>query len=196
MPQPTPTPAPAPPTFTLPDLEEVDLVVADIKGSEIDRRPPSGGGGGGGSTGIWLPRTAAEVERDQKVGHRGEALVYRQELERVRAMGYADPERLVIWTSRADPGADHDIRSVDDKGRTKWIEVKSTTGVDGRFDWSRKEFEKALRERDVHRGGRLTSGHPIPLNPVDTGSSAPTGRAMALGDSQCLQSNSEPFSTK
>lgn len=102
-----------------------------------------------------MPRTTAEIERDQKVGRRGEALVYRQELERMRAMGHAEPEQLVIWTLRADPGADHDIKSVDDKGRFKWIEVKSTTGVDGRFDWSRKEFEKALRERDRYELWRV-----------------------------------------
>jgi hypothetical protein len=77
------------------------------------------------------------------------------ELQKVRDMGYAEPERYVIWTSRDEPGADHDIRSIDAKGRPRWIEVKSTTGVDGRFDWPRKEFEKALRERDRYEWWRV-----------------------------------------
>ena len=69
--------------------------------------------------------------------------------------GYAEPERYVIWTSRGEPGADHDIRSMDAHGRPRWIEVKSTIGVDGRFDWPRKEFEKALRERERYELWRV-----------------------------------------
>jgi hypothetical protein len=103
----------------------------------------------------WLPPTPAEVERAGLVGRRGEELVYRMELQKVRDMGHAEPERYVIWTSRAEPGADHDIRSIDAHGRPRWIEVKSTAGVDGRFDWSRKEFEKALRERDRYELWRV-----------------------------------------
>jgi len=52
----------------------------------------------------------------------------------------------VIWTSDADPGADHDIRSVTEDGKPLWIEVKSTVGRDGAFDWPKSEFQKALRE--------------------------------------------------
>ncbi|WP_418014507.1 protein NO VEIN domain-containing protein [Paraburkholderia caribensis] len=35
------------------------------------------------------------------------------------------------------------------------MEVKSTIGMDGRFDWPRKEFEKALRERDSYELWRI-----------------------------------------
>jgi hypothetical protein len=76
----------------------------------------------------------------------GEALVYRAELERVRALGVENPESQVVWVSKDDPGADHDIRSISADGGVIWIEVKSTTGTDGRFEWSIAEFEKALRE--------------------------------------------------
>ncbi|HVC53783.1 MAG TPA: DUF3883 domain-containing protein [Stellaceae bacterium] len=71
------------------------------------------------------------------------------ELEKVRAMGYAEPERYVIWTSRDQPGADHDIRSIDADGRPRWLEVKSTTGSDGRFEWPRQEFEGVARARTL-----------------------------------------------
>ncbi|MNY39379.1 hypothetical protein D3C86_1740600 [compost metagenome] len=52
----------------------------------------------------------------------------------------------MIWTSTLDPGADHDIQSIAEDGSPIWLEVKSTSGSDGRFDWSKREFEKALRE--------------------------------------------------
>jgi hypothetical protein len=63
-----------------------------------------------------------------------------------------------------EPGADHDIRSIDAFERPRWIEVKSTIGIDGRFDWSRKEFEKALRERERYemwRVYRVSDSTPI-----------------------------------
>jgi hypothetical protein len=141
----TASPAPSPPPFQLPDLDDVSLTLADTTGAVIEPRQP--GGRGGGSSGGWYPPTPDEVARDRRVGERGEALVYRLELEKVRAMGHAEPERYVIWTSRDHPGADHDIRSIDAEGRPRWLEVKSTTGSDGRFEWSRQEFEKALQER-------------------------------------------------
>jgi hypothetical protein len=149
-----PPPPPAAPPFVLPNLDDVSLTVASNKGTEIEPRGPSGRGGGG-SSGAWLPPTPAEVERASLLGRRGEELVYRMELQKVRDMGYAEPERYVIWTSRDEPGADHDIRSIDADERPRWIEVKSTTGIDGRFDWSRKEFEKALRERDRYELWRV-----------------------------------------
>jgi hypothetical protein len=50
------------------------------------------------------------------------------EIDRLRAAGHPDPEKLAVWTSRSDPGADHDILSVAADGKPLWIEVKSTTG--------------------------------------------------------------------
>lgn len=151
-----PTPpaiAPSAPVFALPALEDVSLTVATTAGTEIDARGPSGRGSG--CSGVWLPPTPSEVERAARIGQRGEELVYRMELRKVRDMGFDEPERYVVWTSRAEPGADHDIRSIDAQRRPRWIEVKSTVGTDGRFDWPRKEFEKALRERDRYELWRV-----------------------------------------
>lgn len=154
---PTPPPSTAAiPPFELPNLDDVSLTVASTKGTKIEpRTTPGGSGGGGGSTNAWLPPTSDEFERAALLGRRGEELVYRMELQKVRDMGYPEPERYVSWTSRDEPGADHDIRSIDAQGRPRWIEVKSTTGVDGRFEWSRKEFEKALRERERYELWRV-----------------------------------------
>lgn len=151
---PTAPQPPAPPPFMLPDLSDVTMSVAPSSGQLMEPRI-SQGGGAGGSSGGWMPRSAAEVERDRDVGRRGEELVYHKEIERVRAMGHERPEELVIWTSQIDPGADHDIRSIGEDNRVHWIEVKSTTGTDGRFEWPRKEFEKALREGDRYELWRV-----------------------------------------
>jgi hypothetical protein len=151
---PNPPPAPPQPLLSqLPDLDDVSLTVTDTKGATIEPRQP--GPRGGGSSGVWLPPTPEEFARADRLGERGEALIYRMELEKVRAMGYAEPERYVIWTSRDQPGADHDIRSIDADGRPRWLEVKSTTGSDGRFEWPRQEFEKALRERERYELWRV-----------------------------------------
>ncbi|MER8470289.1 MULTISPECIES: DUF3883 domain-containing protein [unclassified Mesorhizobium] len=99
------------------------------------------------------------MDRDQKVGARGEEIVYRAELERVRLLGHGEPEKHVIWVSRTHPGADHDIRSIDKEGKPLWLEVKSTMGVDGRFEWPQREFEKALRERDRYILWRVYEAH-------------------------------------
>jgi len=68
-------------------------------------------------------------------------------------------KKHVIWTSRSDPGVDHDIMSVPTDGKPLWIEVKSTMGTDGRFEWPRAEFEKALREGDHYELWRVYGAH-------------------------------------
>lgn len=65
----------------------------------------------------------------------------------------------MVWVSKTQPGADHDIRSIDKDGLPVWIEVKSTMGLDGRFDWPQREFEKALRERDRYVLWRVYEAH-------------------------------------
>jgi hypothetical protein len=152
---PSAAPPPSKPqSFTLPDLGEVEMSLATPSGQQVQPRAIQGGSSVGWSSG-WTPRSAAEVERDRDVGRRGEELVFRAELERVRAMGHERPQDMVIWTSQTDPGSDYDIQSVGEDGRMRWIEVKSTTGTDGRFEWSRKEFEKALREGDCYELWRV-----------------------------------------
>jgi hypothetical protein len=93
----------------------------------------------------WTPEARAETF---DLGRRGEHLVYQEELKRVRALGLADDR--VVWTSDTNPGADHDIRSVDDDGSEVWLEVKSTTGRHGRFEWPLAEFELAARKQDKY----------------------------------------------
>jgi len=131
-----------PRSISLPPLRDVDLVEitpgdwsAPDRAARLTRGPSAG----------LAPRTPAEVADDCEVGARGEELVYFAEVKRVAGLGY--PPCRVIWTSKANPTADHDIRSISDDGGDLWLEVKSTTGRHGRFDWSRAEFERALQAR-------------------------------------------------
>jgi len=130
------------PPASLPPLEAVTLqpLAASVTWAPPERRGTRSGGGRWG----WSPRTQSDVDRDEAVGLQAEALVYRAERARVRVLGF--DEARVVWTAEHDRTADHDIRSVDEDGTDLWIEVKSTTGRDGRFEWSVAEFEKAVRE--------------------------------------------------
>src|SRR5262249_23317667 len=57
-------------------------------------------------------------------------------------------EDRVRWIAKEFPTADYDILSVDDDGEDLLIEVKSTTGTDGRFHWPKAEFQCALNVRE------------------------------------------------
>ena len=129
---------------SLPPIEEVTVRRIPRDGT-IHVRQPQQTRTTGSSRG-WSPPTWEQVERDREIGQRGEALVYREELKRVKKLGY--PESRVEWISEQNPGADHDIRSVGCDGEDLYIEVKSTTGKDGRFQWSINEFDLARSLRD------------------------------------------------
>ena len=126
----------------LPPIDEVDAVLVEPTDGWSHAVSSSHGGGSGGSRGSPTKR---DQERDEETGRRGEEIVVRLERERVRGLGF--PANRVVWKSEANPVADFDILSVDDDGDDLFIEVKSTSGSDGRFQWSRVEFERALRER-------------------------------------------------
>jgi hypothetical protein len=134
-----------PPALTatvLPDLTSVRPEELTVSGEWRPERSERGGtrkGGGGGR-----PKTPSDIARDALVGRRGEEVVYAQEIERVRRLGF--PQERVVWASKIRETEEYDILSVDDDGGDLWIEVKSTVGTDGRFDWSIAEFLKASQE--------------------------------------------------
>jgi hypothetical protein len=161
---PEPQPRPRPP---LPPVEEVALREADDSDWKPAERERGGGGGGGGT---WKPRTPEQQEADRALGLRGEELVYREELKRVRALGF--PESRVVWVSKTNPAANHDILSVGADGRDLFIEVKSSTGRHGYFDWPRGEFELALRVRKryilyrVYEADTKAATYRVQVDPV------------------------------
>ena len=135
----SPAGAPRPP---LPDLGLVSPRPAAATSPPQRRESGSGRGGGYGT---WTPRSYQETEADRAVGRRGEEIVLGIERERVKKLGL-DPS-CVIWTADSVPGADHDIKSVDDDGGDLWVEAKATTGRDGQFSWPAAEFQLAIRAR-------------------------------------------------
>jgi len=128
---------------SLPPLESIEVIT--LQPSDTWTTPPPKSGGRGGPS-YWTPPEPSDEEWERKVGRRGEEIIYQHELNRVRHMGYA--ESRVVWVADQEPGADFDILSVDDDGEDIWIEVKSTTGIDGRFRWPKSEFEKAIEKRN------------------------------------------------
>ena len=92
----------------------------------------------------WSPSDFDDARR-RAIGKYGEEIIYRRELARVEGLGY--PASRVVWQSQINPASEYDILSVDDDGSDLFIEVKSTTGRDGRFEWPREEFYKAVEER-------------------------------------------------
>ncbi len=157
----------------LPPIEEVLAQELTTVGTQITARGVGGvsrGGGGG-----WSPR---DPEWDSLLGERGEEIAYLLELERVREAGHEPPESVVTWVSRDDPTADHDIRSIAKDGAPLWIEVKSTSGSDGNFDWPESEVAKAMAEREHYvlcRVYRVDSNSPLmkrfhdPLSMIESG---------------------------
>jgi len=145
---------PEPDSRRLPPIEDVSLSIID---SSSTWSPPSHVGGGGGSKWPLTPPTNTDVEWEKMLGRRGEELIFRRELERVKTLGY--PASRVVWKSEEDPGADYDILSVDDYGEDLWLEVKSTTGKDGRFRWPKAEFERAIRKRSRYILCRVYEAH-------------------------------------
>lgn len=128
--------------------------------------PSSSGSGGGSGGGIWSPPNSQDKKRDEEIGRRGEEIVLKLEMDRVRRVGL--PTDKVIWISKTNPMADHDIRSIDDDGKELIIEVKSTSGEGGRFQWSKAEFQRALSERR----------HYILYRVYNAGGKTPTVRAF------------------
>ena len=141
---PTPTEATQTATRQLPPIGQVSVRALPGGGSLPIRG--SSAAASGGSSGRWVPPTPEQEARDRQIGRRGEEIIYRREVAKVKALGL--DESKVIWVSDSIPGADHDILSIDEDGHSLWIEVKSTTGRDGRFRWSKTEFDRARKHRD------------------------------------------------
>src|SRR5216683_382517 len=81
-----------------------------------------------------LVRKFNPVERDfrnRKLGRDGEELVIQFERERLKQRDRPDLARKIRWVSEEDgDGAGYDILSFDEKGKERFLEVKTTVGSD------------------------------------------------------------------
>lgn len=81
-----------------------------------------------------LVRKFNPVERDfrnRKLGRDGEELVFQFERDKLRSLDRSDLAKKIRWISEEDgDGAGYDILSFDERGKERFLEVKTTVGSD------------------------------------------------------------------
>ncbi|HWG06657.1 MAG TPA: DUF3883 domain-containing protein [Beijerinckiaceae bacterium] len=103
-----------------------------------------------------LVRKFNPVERDfrnRKLGREGEELVLQFERERLKKFERPDLVKKIRWTSQEDgDGAGYDILSFDEKGKERFLEVKTTVGPDVTpFYITRNELSFSSERPDAFR---------------------------------------------
>lgn len=126
-------------------LPPIESVIPKLLGPLGSQFPLDSNSSGTERKGTRTPSTSVDEEHKIEVGHRGEEIIFLQEVERVKRLGY--PKSRVVWIANENASADYDILSVDEDGTDLWLEVKSTTGRHGHFQWSIAELEKAMQVR-------------------------------------------------
>jgi hypothetical protein len=100
---------------------------------------------------------ALRDQLNRALGYAGEEQVYESEQRKLFAAGRGDLSKKVRWVSQADgDGLGYDVRSYDESGAEKWIEVKTTRGGSTTpFYLTRNEQEVATERPDAFRLYRL-----------------------------------------
>ncbi|HSI00822.1 MAG TPA: DUF3883 domain-containing protein [Reyranella sp.] len=100
---------------------------------------------------------ALRDQLNQALGLAGEQQVYEHEQRKLFDIGRRDLARKVRWVSQADgDGLGYDIRSFEQDGSERWIEVKTTRGGNTTpFYLTRNENEVARERPDAFRLYRL-----------------------------------------
>lgn len=111
----------------------------------------------GGRRSVSPEDLAASQRIAAENGLLGEALVYRQEVDRLMRNGLQDLARRVAWTSQTNSAAGFDIRSFELNGEERFIEVKSTQGEECSFPMSMGEWRTAERLRQKYLIVRVTN---------------------------------------
>lgn len=137
------------------DLDKVTGVrFVEVVATEAQEEKPghtTGKSKRGGGSG-----TIVSSEITKELGDRGEEWAYAQEKRRLRDMGF-NPEELeemgeLVWLSRQQPMANHDIRSIwvteSGEQRPVYIEVKASVGNGRYIKMSRAEFRLAMHLKE------------------------------------------------
>jgi len=100
---------------------------------------------------------ALRDQMNRTLGHAGEQHVFEFEQRKLFDLGRRDLARKVRWVSETDgDGLGYDIRSYEEDGSERWIEVKTTRGGNATpFYLTRNENEVAKERPDVFRLYRL-----------------------------------------
>lgn len=121
----------------LPPIEKVKPVLINLViGQAPDSNPKK-------NKGAAKPNYKEQQERNDKLGKRGENIVYNLEKEFITSNGFN--KDLLIHSSKDDDRLGYDIKSVDESGNTKYIEVKATRRKKGdtNFIITENEVDKA-----------------------------------------------------
>lgn len=102
-----------------------------------------------------LPDTSPEeleevLKKCREVGDAGEHHVYVAERKRLTTAGRPDLAKRVDWVSRRAVGKGYDIKSFDEDGAVRYIEVKATIGTSVTFHISDSEWSAAERMRRAY----------------------------------------------
>jgi hypothetical protein len=78
---------------------------------------------------VWKFNPAERDFLNRRLGHDGEEVIYKFEQQRLRQVDRPDLAKKVRWISQEEgDGAGYDILSFDQKGRERFLEVKTTVG--------------------------------------------------------------------
>lgn len=97
-----------------------------------------------------------DFERENKIhknlGNRGELIVFNKEKEYLKSLGKHKLAEKVEWVSKTDDSAGYDILSLDEEGKIKYIEVKSTNSNPGNANFliSSNQYNKAKSLNNYH----------------------------------------------
>ena len=84
--------------------------------------------------------------RLQQIGLRGEEIILKAEISRLRRAGRADLAAKVSWVSQTSPFEGYDILSFETTGAERFIEVKSTAGRRKCFPMTENEWAVASQK--------------------------------------------------
>lgn len=100
-----------------------------------------------GTAGLSEQALWQRVDQQRLRAQVAEEVVVEQERLRLCSNGRRDLADLVVRVSAVNVSTGYDIKSFEDDGSPRYIEVKSSTGMRVRFEWSVGERKKAEKEK-------------------------------------------------
>lgn len=89
--------------------------------------------------------------KKMEIGRAGEAFIFEQERARLNAAGRSDLAKKIDWISQSQPYLGFDIKSFNNGGEPRFIEVKSSSGALTSFFLTQNEFTQATKLSNKYR---------------------------------------------
>ena len=103
------------------------------------------------------------LQKQKTIGYLGEKYVFEREKRVLSEVGRGDLSEKVIWISTMDCAAGFDILSYHADGRTKYIEVKATSGYGRGFELSVNEWKTARQLGENYYIYRILNVTSLPV---------------------------------